>query len=550
VPRRSSSLRKVLLAGLLAQLACGVSGQAKSPEDTTVAREPVAPLASTKSAAPDGFFRIDVEVRDEAGNPATDLAPGEFTLLDNGQPSRIFTVSNSAVTASDPPPELIFVLDTLSLTPPQLTRTTSAVGHFLRQNGGLLDLPCFLYRLTRDGLYSSVKATRDGNLLAQEVEQNKFPRIVWRAEWRTDPDSLGSWEARLPRNQRSLHALGSIAIDQREIAGRKVLVWIGPGWPMNGGDNGFDNATELSTRLREARITLDTVTVWPNSDSAFDYRDYLEAPQSQKTMRPESMALPVLATRTGGLVLDSLDDLDRDIERCAADAHSYYSLTFSPPRTDRLDDYHDVRVVLARPGMTARAPTGYYNEPVYFDAPRPGIEKLTVSRIEGIVHSNADLGRRLPNLELTERLSTPRLESLLAVVYGERERQALIALADLSFALPPPADEIVNQPAPPIVEQRAILERTVDYLVYSIPKLPDFFALRNTVRFDEPRSAMRSPGSSLARTGPFALRLQSMPRFCIETETRSLRKKQNWPKIKLPVRTHAVLRPGARSGLF
>jgi len=151
---------------------------------------------------------------------------------------------------------------------------------------------------------------------------------------------------------------------------------------------------------------------------------------------------------------------------------------------------------------------------------------------------------------LTERLSTPRLESLLAVVYGERERQALIALADLSFALPPPADEIVNQPAPPIVEQRAILERTVDYLVYSIPKLPDFFALRNTVRFDEPRSAMRSPGSSLARTGPFALRLQSMPRFCIETETRSLRKKQNWPKIKLPVRTHAVLRPGARSGLF
>ena len=37
----------------------------------------------------------------------------------------------------------------------------------------------------------------------------------------------------------SLRALGSIAIDQREIAGRKVVVWIGPGWPVNGGENRF-----------------------------------------------------------------------------------------------------------------------------------------------------------------------------------------------------------------------------------------------------------------------------------------------------------------------
>jgi hypothetical protein len=75
---------------------------------------------------------------------------------------------------------------------------------------------------------------------------------------------------------------------------------------------------------------------------------------------------------------------------------------------------------------------------------------------------------------------------LLSVIHGERERQALTADADLSFALAPPADEIVNRPPPPVEEQRDLLQRTFDYLRNAIPKLPDFYALRNTVRFEEP----------------------------------------------------------------
>jgi hypothetical protein len=112
------------------------------------------------------------------------------------------------------------------------------------------------------------------------------------------------------------NTLGSIAIDQREVRGRKVVVWISPGWPVNGGDIGFDEATELSTLLGEARITLYNINVWQNPDQSFDYHDYLEAPRSQKDMQPAKMALQVIATNTGGLVLDSSGDLDRDIERC------------------------------------------------------------------------------------------------------------------------------------------------------------------------------------------------------------------------------------------
>ncbi len=463
---------------------CGAGGQTQPLRDQPVAQKPFAPLSATDPVVREGLFSIDLVVTDSEGSPVSDLPPWDFTLHDNGQPAKIRTVHKSRE-ASVPAPELIFVLDTINLSPQQLTQIESAIVHFLLRNSGRQETACFLYRLTRDGLFSSSKPTQDGNMLAKEVEQHKSPRTVWRSVRNDGPNLFRAWMGS-SQNPLSLRALGSIAVDQREIAGRKVVVWISPGWPVNGRDIGFDEATELSTRLREARITLDNINVWPNHDQSFNYHDYLEAPRSQKDMQPAKMALQVIATHTGGLVLDSSGDLDRDIERCVEEERSFYTLTFNPPHTYRMDEFHDLRVEVARPALTVRAPTGYYNEPVYFDNPRPGIEKVTVAQLEELVHSQTDLLRKLANLELTERLSTPRLDALLRVIHGERERQALTADADLSLALAPPADEIVNRPPPPMEEQRAIIRRTFDYLQNAIPKLPDFYALRTTVRFEEP----------------------------------------------------------------
>ena len=478
-----SNLQRIaLVACMIVFGTCGAGGQTPPLQDRSLAQKPSAPLGASRSAEHKGLFTIDVVVTDAAGNPVSDVAPEDFTLLDNGQPARIRTLHNSLATPSEPPPELIFVLDTVNLSPQQFTQTQSAIVRFLRRNNGRMDSLCFLYRLTRGGLFSSAMPTRDGNLLAKEVEQRRSPRTVWKNE----RDPLGTSKGTSQPNPLSLRALGSIAIDQREIPGRKVVVWISPGWPVNAGDNGFDEATELSTRLREARITLDNVNVWPNPDQSFDYRDYLEAPRSQKDMQPAKMALQAIAKQTGGLVLDASGDLDRDIDRCVGESQSFYTLTFNPPHTYQMDEYHNLRVEVARPAVTVRAPTGYYNEPVYFDNPRPGIEKVTVAQLEELVHSQTDLLQRLDNLELTERLSTPRLDALLTVIHSERERQALTADADLSIALQPPAGEIVNRPPPPVEEQRAILQRTFDYLQKAIPKLPDFYAFRDTVRFEEP----------------------------------------------------------------
>jgi hypothetical protein len=152
----------------------------------------LAPLGGSNSAERKGLLTIDVVVTDAAGNPTSDLAPRDFTLLDNGQPVPIRTLHNS-LAASEPAPELIFVFDTVNLSPQQLKQTESETVHFLRRDNGRLETPCFLYRFTRDGLFSSAKLSRDGNILAKEVEQHKFPRTVW--SWGRDrgPGSVGPW---------------------------------------------------------------------------------------------------------------------------------------------------------------------------------------------------------------------------------------------------------------------------------------------------------------------------------------------------------------------
>ncbi|HMG86008.1 MAG TPA: VWA domain-containing protein [Terracidiphilus sp.] len=480
-PQRTAFIAWMMILGT-----CGAGGQTVPLGDPLGAQKPIAPLSATNPVVRKGLFTIDLVVADSAGNPVSDLAPLDFTLLDNGQPAKIRTFHN-ALAPSEPAPELIFVLDTNNLSPQQLTQTESAISRFLRRNSGHREFPCLLYRLTRDGLFSSLRPVKDGALLEQELEQTRSQLAVWRLGPNDKSDLRRSLEGRLQPNRLSLRALGSIAIDQRDVPGHKVVVWIGPGWPVvNGGDTGFDETTELSTRLREARITVDSVNVWLNPVPLFNYHDYLDAPRSQKDMQPERMALQVIATHTGGLVLDSSEDLDRDIDLCVEEMRSFYTLTFNPTHTYQVDEFHDIRVQVDHPALTVRSATGYYNEPVYFDNPRPGIEEVTVAQLEELVHAHSDLLRKLENVELTQRMSTRRLNALLSEVRSERERQALTADADLSFALAPPPDEIVDRPPPPMEEQRAILRRAIDYLQNAIPKLPDFSALRNTERFEEP----------------------------------------------------------------
>ena len=228
VVNRSNPQRTASIACLIALGACATGAQTLPLQDRSITPKPLAPLSGNDAVVRDGLFRIDVVAEDSAGNPVSDLAPQDFTLLDSGQRAKIRTFHN-ALASSEPAPELIFVLDTINLSPEQLTQTESAISQFLRRNSGHLEFPCLLYRLTRDGLFSSLRPVKDGALLEEELEQTRSQMAVWRLGPNDESNLRRSLEGRLVPNRLSLRALGSTAIDQRDVPGHKVVVWIGPG---------------------------------------------------------------------------------------------------------------------------------------------------------------------------------------------------------------------------------------------------------------------------------------------------------------------------------
>jgi hypothetical protein len=286
--------------------------------------------------------------------------------------------------------------------------------------------------------------------------------------------------------QNSLRPLGFIVLEERRRSGRKLLFWLSSGWKVDPGtDKSFDRITELSTRVREARIAIWT---WPYPDSEYSYE---RAPvKSHNDVRGFDNALDVLALHSGGGRLNTSTYLAEMIGKCVEEESVFYTLAFDIPLTNQVDDYHGLKVVMSKPDWMARTIAGYYNEPSYQDHPSEA-KRVSVAQLEQMLetaHGSKDneIAQQLFGVELTERMSSRRLSSLKERLPGERSRAALVAVADRSafLALPPP-DIPATAPPHPAVRQQ-MLARMVEYWTKTMLQLPDFSATRTTIQYDEP----------------------------------------------------------------
>ncbi len=97
---------------------------------------------------------------------------------------------------------------------------------------------------------------------------------------------------------------------------------------------------------------------------------------------------------------------------------------------------------------------------------------------------DAKLAQQLSDLELTERLSAARFLRLDSELPGPESRRWLVILSDLAAFRNLPASEIPATPPPDLASQRKMIARTVDYAVKTVSSLPNFFATRETTRFE------------------------------------------------------------------
>jgi hypothetical protein len=122
-----------------------------------------------------------------------------------------------------------------------------------------------------------------------------------------------------------------------------------------------------------------------------------------------------------------------------------------------------------------------------------GPQKITVAQLEQTLSAaqsvpDGELAQQIAGLDLTERLSSAKLARFQSALPGEKARQALLALADRSVFLDPPAEDIPANPVPDAAALRQMMVLVVDYVNRAVHKLPDFLAVRATTGFeDRPR---------------------------------------------------------------
>lgn len=368
--------RFFFLAMLLCFPALAVPQQSSAPPSkpsgpVLVVRPPASPAATPRAVTAEGRIHLDVLVSDAASKPVIGLEPQNFTLLDNNQPRRIlsFRSCDGISVKPHPPVEVILVFDTLNLPFQEVSFTRQEIVRFLRQNGGRLVQPVSLMLLTDHGLRVQPRPSVDGNALVSVLDSIKG--MVSTINPAMGPDGA------LQRFQMSLRQMSTIAENETSKPGRKLLIWVGPGWPMLESNSFrfsdkdqrryFDAIVELSTKMREARMALYSVALTDSSIGAGThntlYQDFLKGVPSALKADSGNLALKVLALESGGRILGPDNDLAGQIATCIAEANAFYTISFNPPAAEHADEYHDLKVQLSQPGLIARTSTGYYNQP-------------------------------------------------------------------------------------------------------------------------------------------------------------------------------------------
>ncbi len=347
----------------------------QTPEQQTpqLVHRPVAepPMIGMNPQGPSPM-QLNVVVTDKSGKPVAGLGQQDFTLLDNDKPRPIvsFHAYAGAAHPPDPPVEMIIVVDTLNMARTDTATTLrysmltqEGIDKYLQGNGGHLALPTSVFVFSENGIRGQLAPTTGGNALANDLTNLE-----------TGMSGVGSQTSRLigiDSFRFSLWGLTEIAKHEAERPGRKLVLWVGESWPLltnfqansNGKRDFFENIVTLSNLLREARITLYSISLGvPNMETTY-YRSYLKGVRNAKQASPVNLNGKVLAVQSGGMVLGPDFDLTRQIQACVEDASAYYTISFDAPKADGQDDYHDLRVEIDKPDLKARTTTGYYDEP-------------------------------------------------------------------------------------------------------------------------------------------------------------------------------------------
>jgi len=330
---------------------------------------------------------VDVEVTDANGNPVHGLKQSDFSIEENGkpQPIRSFREFGTEIPVAEPaPPKLPLGVYTNSQSTPASgpvnillidalhSDSLSIVRGLQGATGYLTTMPqgtrVAIFWLSQSGTHMLQGFTSDRDSLLRAVRTG-----------RTDFGAClnGQCLVRYQIDRTTIDAMNQIAAYVAGIKGRKNLLWITPGmpvdlmrdggyaWAMDGRGRPVDIDMSLVHRLMDAyeRFTAEQIAVSP-----VDPRGVLTV------MGMAQLKAEAVAADTGGEAFYNSNDLKASIAKAVSDGSWFYTLTYIPPKQKDDGHYHRIKVELVdQPKLHLVYRQGYNAERVPTqDAPAPG----------------------------------------------------------------------------------------------------------------------------------------------------------------------------------
>jgi VWFA-related protein len=313
-------------------------------------------------------INLDVVVTAKSGPPVSGLQQQDFTILDNKVPQTI--TSFHVVRGREAPIEVVLVVDDVNTGIEHIAYERSEIDKFLKTDGGQLAHPVILGFLTDAGLQVEGDFSNDGNALSAALDKYTLGlHSILR--------SGGIYSAQ-ERFQVSMKALFELGTHEAGRPGRKLILWISPGWPIFSSPGVeqqmdakqqqqiFDNVVGLSNLLRQGHITLYSIDPLGSADfggRAFRWESFTKGISKPSQAEWGNLALQVIATQSGGVVRTSSNDISGSMKESLGDTLAYYEISFSPPLDQKRDEYHHLEVRMADRKLTARTSQGYYAQP-------------------------------------------------------------------------------------------------------------------------------------------------------------------------------------------
>ena len=326
---------------------------------------------------------LDVVVTDKHGKPVRNLSKDDFTIVEDGAQQTVASfeppdqhapppveenaggknTKPAAATAMSSSAMTILVLDELDTAILDQAYAREEIRKFLRKHGPRLPEPTALMALEQKRLELLHDYTSDANALETALQSHRA-ELPFR--YMTGEGPVGASE----RMADALEALREIGAANSHFAGRKNVIWIGPGFPSlnylsaqpSEKARFLGYVRETSDLMWQGRLAVYTVdprgleVVHENLGTDLSSGSFFAPPDPATA----ELVFEQVAPQTGGRIFRGLNDLDEQIASSIEDGGSFYALSYYPSNREWNGAFRKIKVVTRNPELTARTRNGYY----------------------------------------------------------------------------------------------------------------------------------------------------------------------------------------------